>query len=86
MCIYSPMPHTLSYCALIGKRALIRSNTVKLFTHDFTSEYIELIISNNFPSSPFLIILYQRPFLYTESNVLFRSMNAQYNLFFFRID
>ena len=28
MCIYSPMPHTLSYCALIGKCALIRSNTV----------------------------------------------------------
>ena len=23
MCIYSPMPHTLSYCALIGKCALI---------------------------------------------------------------
>ena len=31
MCIYSPMPHTLSYCALIGKCALIRSNTVTLF-------------------------------------------------------
>ena len=30
MCIYSPMPHTLSYCALIGKCALIRSNTVNL--------------------------------------------------------
>ena len=28
MCIYSPVPHTLSYCALIGKCALIRSNTV----------------------------------------------------------
>ena len=28
MCIYSPMPHTLSYCALIGRCALIRSNTV----------------------------------------------------------
>ena len=28
MCIYSPMPHTLSYCALIGKCALIMSNTV----------------------------------------------------------
>ena len=28
MCIYSPMPHTLSYCALMGKCALIRSNTV----------------------------------------------------------
>ena len=28
MCIYSPMPHTLSYCALIGKCALIRLNTV----------------------------------------------------------
>ena len=28
MCIYSPMPHTLSYCALIGKCALIRSNMV----------------------------------------------------------
>ena len=28
MCIYSPLPHTLSYCALIGKCALIRSNTV----------------------------------------------------------
>ena len=28
MCIYSPMPHTLSYCALIGKCALIRSKTV----------------------------------------------------------
>ena len=28
MCIYSPMPHTLSYCVLIGKCALIRSNTV----------------------------------------------------------
>ena len=28
MCIYSPMPHTLSYSALIGKCALIRSNTV----------------------------------------------------------
>ena len=28
MCIYSPMPHILSYCALIGKCALIRSNTV----------------------------------------------------------
>ena len=28
MCIYSPMPNTLSYCALIGKCALIRSNTV----------------------------------------------------------
>ena len=32
MCIYSPMPHTLSYCALIGKCALIRSNTVYLST------------------------------------------------------
>ena len=31
MCIYSPMPHTLSYCALIGKCALIRSNTVHVF-------------------------------------------------------
>ena len=31
MCIYSPMPHTLSYCALIGKCALIRSNTVSTF-------------------------------------------------------
>ena len=31
MCIYSPMPHTLSYCALIGKCALIRSNTVIVF-------------------------------------------------------
>ena len=31
MCIYSPMPHTLSYCALIGKCALIRSNTVGHF-------------------------------------------------------
>ena len=30
MCIYSPMPNALSYCALIGKCALIRSNTVKL--------------------------------------------------------
>ena len=30
MCIYSPMPHTLSYCALIGKCTLIRSNTVGL--------------------------------------------------------
>ena len=28
MCIYSPMPHTLSYYALIGKCALIRLNTV----------------------------------------------------------
>ena len=28
MYIYSPMPHTLSYCALIGKCALIRSITV----------------------------------------------------------
>ena len=28
MCIYSPMPHTLPYGALIGKCALIRSNTV----------------------------------------------------------
>ena len=28
MCIYSPIPHTLSYCALIGKCALIRSNAV----------------------------------------------------------
>ena len=28
MCIYSPMPHTLSYCALIGECALIGSNTV----------------------------------------------------------
>ena len=28
MCIYSPMPHTLSYCALLGKCALTRSNTV----------------------------------------------------------
>ena len=41
MCIYSPMPHTLSYCALIGKCALIRSNTV---------------FSNiqNYPCNPFL--------------------------------
>ena len=28
MGIYSPMPHTLSYCALMGKCALIRLNTV----------------------------------------------------------
>ena len=28
MCISSPMPHTLSYCALIGKCAQIRSHTV----------------------------------------------------------
>ena len=33
MCIYSPMPHTLSYCALIGKCALIRSNTVMKKMH-----------------------------------------------------
>ena len=33
MCIYSPMPHTLSYCALIGKCALIRSNTVVKLKH-----------------------------------------------------
>ena len=33
MCIYSPMPHTLSYCALIGKCALIRSNMVHTLTH-----------------------------------------------------
>ena len=33
MCIYSPMPHTLSYCALIGKCALIRSNTVVKFSN-----------------------------------------------------
>ena len=33
MCIYSPMPHTLSYCALIGKCALIRSNTVSKIRH-----------------------------------------------------
>ena len=31
MCIYRPMPHTLSYCALIGKCALIRSNSVDIF-------------------------------------------------------
>ena len=31
MCIYSPTPHKLSYCALIGKCALIRSNTVYFF-------------------------------------------------------
>ena len=31
MCIYSPMPHTLSYCAVIGKCAIIRSNTVNYF-------------------------------------------------------
>ena len=35
MCIYSPMPHTLSYCALIGKCALIRSNTVFKKTNCF---------------------------------------------------
>ena len=34
MCIYSPMPHTLSYCALIGKGALIRSNTVIFYKGD----------------------------------------------------
>ena len=34
MCIYSPMPHTLSYCALIGKCALIRSNTVFILLSD----------------------------------------------------
>ena len=38
MCIYSPMPHTLSYCALIGKCALIRSNTVCCDNkHNFSS-------------------------------------------------
>ena len=35
MCIYSPMLHTLSYCVLIGKCALIRSNMVCLL-----SEYL----------------------------------------------
>ena len=35
MCIYRPMPHTLSYCALIGKCALIRSNTVCICAHIF---------------------------------------------------
>ena len=28
MCTYSPKPHTLPCCALIGECALIRSNTV----------------------------------------------------------
>ena len=41
MCIYSPMPHTLSYCALIGKCALIRSNTVcSLLPEGLHSEFI----------------------------------------------
>ena len=35
MCIYGPMPHTLSYCSLIGKCALIRSNTVSICAHIF---------------------------------------------------
>ena len=42
MCIYSPMPHTLSYCALIGKCALIRSNTVYcLLRHLVAEEWVE---------------------------------------------
>ena len=38
MCIYSPMPHTLSYCALIGKCVLIRSNTVVEFANSVDSD------------------------------------------------
>ena len=45
MCIYSPMPHTLSYCALIGKCALIRSNTV-VFT--FTNQLQVLFCKKHF--------------------------------------
>ena len=49
MCIYSPMPHTLSYCALIGKCALIRSNTVfkecekKMYSFSYFVEKIHIV-------------------------------------------
>ena len=41
MCIYSPMPHTLSYCALIGKCALIRSNTVIEFENSIDPDEVD---------------------------------------------
>ena len=56
MCIYSPMPHTLSYCALIGKCGLIRSNTVcrqykclvftKISWFDNYSVHIKCLVDN----------------------------------------
>ena len=53
MCNYSPMPHTLSYCALIGKCALIRLNTVMIvlrgmgtLSGEATLTYIVHFISN----------------------------------------
>ena len=46
MCIYSPMPHTLSYCALIGKCALIRSNTVNVLpdTLDILLQLLSVVV------------------------------------------
>ena len=59
MCIYSPMPHTLSYCALIGKCALIRSNTVLKFHHQTLLNFLLFIPDNGF-SLPVLARLFQR--------------------------
>ena len=40
MCIYSPVPHTLSCCVLIGKCALIRSNTVNAMKRHTAANFI----------------------------------------------
>ena len=57
MCIYSPMPHTLSYCGLIGKCALIRSNMVFQFIFKTTGK---MVISCN----------EQSLYMYIYSNIL----------------
>ena len=44
MCIYSPMPHTLSYCALIGKCALIMSNTVLILLYTLVKAFDRFLL------------------------------------------
>ena len=68
MCIYSPMPHTLSYCALIGKCALIRSNTV--FLHQKKS----LAVTTAIHSSPtFCGLMYAHNKAYENAVIVLKT-------------
>ena len=55
MCIYSPMPHTLSYCALIGKCALIRSITVLAITLTLEGKLTSYNAINVVPLTPYVL-------------------------------
>ena len=73
MWIYSPMPHTLSYCALIGECALIRSNTVFIFGMQVDNDVLYRGIANQ--PSPAYSSQYLSNFLsfHTLNDEIFRQ-------------